>query len=46
MQVYLDKSFDGNCEYGFAGQQDRHYLSIDVNGDGEISADENKTYHN
>ena len=46
MQVYLDKSFDGNCEYGFAGQQDRHYLAIDVNGDGEISADENKTYHN
>ena len=47
MQVYLDKTFDGNCEYGFAGQQDKHYLSIDVNGDGVIDqATETKTYHN
>lgn len=45
MQVYLDKSFDGNCEYGFAGQQDKEYLDIDINGDGTISPDETKSYH-
>jgi hypothetical protein len=46
MQVYLDKSFDGNCEYGFAGQQDKHTLKIDINGDGVFQDDEEKTYHN
>lgn len=46
MQVYLDKSFDGNCEYGFAGTQDKEYLEIDINGDGTISPDERKSYHN
>lgn len=46
MQVYLDKEFDGNCEYGFAGTQDKHFLEIDINGDGQITPDENKSYHN
>lgn len=45
MQVYLDKSFDGNCEYGFKGNQDKHYLEIDINGDGNITADERKSYN-
>lgn len=46
MQVYLDKDFDGNCEYGFAKTQDKVNYSIDVNGDGEITADETRSYHN
>jgi oligopeptide transport system substrate-binding protein len=46
MQVYLDKDFDGNCEYGFAKTQDKVNFSIDVNGDGEITADETRSYHN
>lgn len=45
MQVYLDSTFTKTCEYGFKGQQDKEYLDIDLDGDGQINKEsEHKTY--
>ena len=45
MQVYCDSTFESNCEYGFKGKQANVDLEIDYNGDGTISKEENKSYH-
>lgn len=47
MQVYLDSTFGNCCEFGFKGHQNdpENTLSIDENGDGVISEDETKTFH-
>ena len=34
MQVYCDKTFESNCEYGFKGKQDSTYVEIDADEDG------------
>ncbi len=44
MQVYLDKTFTNCCEYGFKGKQDEEELWIDINGDGNQTEDEVKSY--
>lgn len=45
MQVYCDSEFTQTCEYGFKGKQDKASLDIDMNGDGEIQADETKSFN-
>lgn len=45
MQVYCDATFDSNCEYGFKGNQGNIYLSIDVDGDGNIANSETKSFN-
>lgn len=44
MQVYLDKDFANTCEYGFKGKQDKADLWIDLNGDGNQTDDEVKSF--
>jgi hypothetical protein len=34
MQVYCDKTFESNCEYGFKGKQDSVMVEIDADEDG------------
>lgn len=34
MQVYCDKTFESNCEYGFKGKQDSTMVEIDADEDG------------
>ena len=45
MQVYCDKTFESNCEYGFKGKQDSVNVEIDANGDGEIGPGETKSFN-
>jgi len=42
MQVYCDTTFASCCEYGFKGKQDKVSISIDSEGDGQLTT---KTYH-
>lgn len=44
MQVYCASDYTSTCEYGFKGKQASVYLSIDVDGDGQISSSETKSY--
>lgn len=44
MQVYCSASYTSTCEYGFKGKQGSVQLEIDVDGDGNISSNEKKSY--
>ena len=45
MQVYCDKTFESNCEYGFKGKQDTVNVEIDANGNGVIDDGETKSFN-
>lgn len=45
MQVYCDKTFESNCEYGFKNKQDTVNVEIDANGDGSIGEGETKSFN-